>query len=115
MLPLLGSEKPSAVRIIIGHIYFILTRGGNTQLSCNNAELSVQQMKSNMGVCWDLRALSLSDKGSTCNPPRSTEVPRPKHAVSEGSMTLAEDQRPEANLLIGLSQYALQCHSSQWY
>jgi len=28
---------------------------------------------------------------------------RPKHAVSEGKMTLAEDMRPEATLLIGLS------------
>ena len=37
--------------------------------------------------------------------------PRPKEAVSEGSMTLAEDKRPEANLLIGLSQYALQRHT----
>jgi len=28
---------------------------------------------------------------------------RPKHAVSKGSMTLAEDKKPEATLLIGLS------------
>jgi len=37
---------------------------------------------------------------------------RPKHAVSEGLMTLAEDKRPEATLLIGLSQYASQHHTS---
>ena len=36
---------------------------------------------------------------------------RPKHEVSEGLMTLAEDKRAEANLLIGLRQYALQCHT----
>ena len=35
---------------------------------------------------------------------------RLKHAVSEGFMTLAENMRPEANLLIGVSQYALQRH-----
>jgi len=28
---------------------------------------------------------------------------RPNHAVSEGLMTLADDKRPEATLLIGLS------------
>ena len=28
---------------------------------------------------------------------------RPKHALREGLMTLAEDKRPEATLLIGLS------------
>jgi len=47
--------------------------------------------------------MSLSDMDQSCNAPRSTEGPRPKHAVSEGLMTLAEDTRPEANLLIGLS------------
>jgi hypothetical protein len=31
------------------------------------------------------------------------ESPQPKHAVSEGLLTLAEDKRPEATLLIGLS------------
>jgi len=36
------------------------------------------------------------------------EAPRPKHAVSEGLMTLAEDRRPEATLLVGSSMYALQ-------
>ena len=33
---------------------------------------------------------------------------RPKHVVSDGLMTLAEDKRPEANLRIELRQYALQ-------
>ena len=27
MSPLLGSEKPSAVRVVIGHIYYILSSG----------------------------------------------------------------------------------------
>jgi len=31
------------------------------------------------------------------------EFSRPKHDVTEGIMTLAEDKRPEATLLIGLS------------
>jgi len=67
-------------------------------------------MISKMEVRRDLRALSLCDMGSACITPRSTKGPRPKHPVSEGLMTLAEDKRPEANLVIGLSQYALQHH-----
>jgi len=63
----------------------------------------MQQMISKMRVRRDLQAMSLSNKDRSCNAPRSTEVPRHKHAVSEGLMTLAEDKRPEANLLIGLS------------
>jgi len=63
----------------------------------------MQQMIRKMPVRRDLRALSLNDRDQSCNAPRSTETPRPKHAVSEGLMTLAEDKRPEANLLIGLS------------
>jgi len=66
-----------------------------------------------MLVLRDLWALLPRDKDSFWNTPRSTEAPRPKHDVSEGSMTLAEDKRPEANLLIGLSQYALQPHTSR--
>jgi len=44
--------------------------------------------------------------------PQSTEVLRPEHAVSEGLMTWAEDKRPEETLLIGLSQYRFQRHTS---
>jgi hypothetical protein len=36
---------------------------------------------------------------------------RPKDAVSEGLMMLAEDQRPEANRLIDLRLHALQHHT----
>ena len=36
---------------------------------------------------------------------------RPKHTVSERLMTLAEDKRPKANLLIMLSEYTLQRHA----
>jgi len=60
-------------------------------------------MISKMLVCRDLWALSLSDRDQSCNAPRSTEAPKPKHAISEGLMTLAEDWRPEATLLIELS------------
>jgi len=60
-------------------------------------------MISKMWVRRDLRAVSLSNMDQSCNAPWSTEAPRPKHAVSEGLMTLAEDNRPEATLLIGLS------------
>jgi len=67
-------------------------------------------MISKMDVRRDLQALSLGDMDSSCNAPRPTEVPRPKHALSKGFMTSAEDERPEANLLIGSSQYALQSH-----
>jgi hypothetical protein len=35
--------------------------------------------------------------------PRITEVPDPKHVVPEGLLALAEEMRPEATLLIGLS------------
>jgi hypothetical protein len=40
--------------------------------------------------------------------PGQRERSRPKHDVSEGIMTSADDMRPEATLLIGLSKYALQ-------
>ena len=39
----------------------------------------------------------------------------PNHAVSDGLMTLAEDKRPEANRLIELRPYALQCHTRYKY
>ena len=73
----------------------------------------MQQMISNMLVCRDLQTLTLGDRDSFCNTPWSTEVPRPKYAVSVGLMTLAEDKRPEANLLIGLSEYAFQHYTSR--
>ena len=37
---------------------------------------------------------------------------RPKHAVSEGLMPLAEDKRSDTTLLISLSYYASQHHTS---
>jgi len=70
-------------------------------------------MISKMGGSRDLRAMSISTRYSSCNVPRSTEVLRTKHTQSEGLMTLAGDMRPEANLLIGLGQYALQLHTGQ--
>ena len=35
--------------------------------------------------------------------PGQTEQSRPKHDLTEGIMTLAENSRPEATLLIGVS------------
>jgi len=40
---------------------------------------------------------------------------RSKHAVSAGLLTLAEDERPEANHLIEWSQNALQRHTLYKY
>jgi hypothetical protein len=40
--------------------------------------------------------------------PGQREYSRPEHDVTEGIMTSADDMRPEATLLIGLSYYALQ-------
>jgi hypothetical protein len=40
--------------------------------------------------------------------PGQREESRPKHDVTEGIMTSADDTRPEATLLIGLSYHALQ-------
>jgi len=43
--------------------------------------------------------------------PSQGERSRPRHDLSEGIITLADDMRPAATLLIGLSWYALQCQS----
>ena len=64
-----------------------------------------------MHVCGNWPAHALSGENSLRRSP-DHERSRPKHAVSEELMTLAEDKKPEANLLIGLSQYASQCHTS---
>jgi len=40
--------------------------------------------------------------------PGQREQSRPKHDVTEGTMTLAYDMRPEATLVIGLTWYELQ-------
>jgi hypothetical protein len=42
---------------------------------------------------------------------RSTEVLRPKNAVSVGLLTLAKYESPEANLLVESKSYALQRHT----
>jgi hypothetical protein len=47
--------------------------------------------------------------------PGQRERSRPKYYVTEGVMTSAEDMRPEATLLIGLSYYALQCQTRILY
>ena len=55
-----------------------------------------------MRECGNLQAHVLSGENTLQLSPAYRRS-RPKHAVSEGLMTLAEDQRPEATLLIGLS------------
>jgi len=50
----------------------------------------------------DRRTLSLRDREQCAHSPDHGS-PDPKHAVHEGLMALAEDMRPEATLLIGLS------------
>jgi len=58
---------------------------------------------------WDLHTHALRGENNLWHSPvygRSG----PKHGVSEGLITLAEDKRREANLLVGSSQYAVQRH-----
>jgi len=50
----------------------------------------------------DRPTLSLRDKGR-CAHSQDHRSLDPKHAVREGFMALADDMRPEATLLIGLS------------
>jgi hypothetical protein len=47
--------------------------------------------------------------------PGQRQGSRPKHDVTEGCMTSAEDMRPEATLLIGLSTNALQRQTGNLY
>jgi len=50
----------------------------------------------------DLKAHVLSGGNTLRHSPVYGRL-RPKHVVSEGVLTLADDKRPEATLLIGLS------------
>jgi hypothetical protein len=47
--------------------------------------------------------------------PGQRERSRPKYDVTDGFMTSADDTRPEATMLIGLSAYALQCQTRILY
>jgi hypothetical protein len=47
--------------------------------------------------------------------PGQREEARPKHDVTERFMTLADDERPEATLLINLGWYALQRQTGMLY
>jgi len=58
----------------------------------------------------DLGAYALGGKNSTWQYLVYGRL-RPKHAVSEGSMTLAEDMRPEANRNIDRKPFGLYCHT----
>jgi hypothetical protein len=47
--------------------------------------------------------------------PGPREWSRPEHDVNAGVMTLADDKRPEATLLIAFSEYAVQCQTHNRY
>jgi hypothetical protein len=47
-------------------------------------------------ITWNLQLTRTSGE-TYCGNTLLTEVPKPKHAVSEGLLALAEDKRPEAN------------------
>jgi hypothetical protein len=86
----------------------------NTQLSCDNAELRMQQTRMQYASRRDLQAYGLNGMN---NWRHSTFYgrSRPEHAVSERVMALAEGKRPEAYWFIGLRQLALQRHTWQEY
>jgi hypothetical protein len=58
---------------------------------------------------WDLHHHT-QNVGIRCGTLRSTEEPRPKHAVTEGLLALAEDTRPGADWCIELRLHASQRH-----
>jgi len=60
----------------------------------------VQQTLLQYAIEWDLQAHALSGDNSLRHSPVYGRL-RPKHAVSEGLKTLAEDIRPEANQIVG--------------
>jgi hypothetical protein len=61
-----------------------------------------QQSIVNMRVCGIVVLLPQAIRETDATPGQR-EKSRPKHDVTEGIMTSAEDMRPEATLLIGLS------------
>ena len=63
-----------------------------------------------MRVSWDLWASSLCDRIHPVTNAWSKEMQRPKHAVSDVLMALAEDKGPEENRLIESRPYALKRH-----
>jgi len=66
------------------------------------SDTQTQQLTFNMQVCGSL-SLSSQAIRVTVVLPGQREQSRPKHDVSERIMMLAEDERPEATLFIGLS------------
>ena len=66
------------------------------------SDTQTQQSLVNMQVSGTLGLLSQKIR-KTRVLPGQRELSRPKHDVIEGIMTLADDKRPEATLLIGLS------------
>jgi hypothetical protein len=69
---LLGSEKPSAVCVIVGHTHYKLVWRDNTQLECDYTERRVQQTLMLYASTRDLQAHMLSGE-STFGTCRSTE------------------------------------------
>jgi hypothetical protein len=62
----------------------------------------MQQIITQYVINWDLQAHKLSS-GNTLEYALVYRRSRPKHAVSERLLTLAEDMMPEATLIIVLS------------
>ena len=58
----------------------------------------------------DQKAYAVSGRNTLQHAPVYRRL-RPKHAESEGLLALAEDERPEATLLMGVSWYASQRHT----
>jgi len=99
MLPLLGGEKSSAVHIFIGHTYFTLPKGQHV-VRCDYAELPVGQTITQYTTKRDLQDYKSSGEITLYHSP-VYRMSGPKHAVSGGLMTLAQDRRPEANTARG--------------
>ena len=94
--------------MIIRHTSYILIAGQHTdKLRLHRILCAADDMQN--ASTRDPQAHALSGGNTLQHSPVYRRC-RPKHAVSEGLTTLADDKRPEAYLLIGLSQYPLQGH-----
>jgi len=95
--------------MIIGHTYYIVIVGQHTgKLRLRSIMCAADDTHN--ATTRDLHAHSLSGEHILQHTLAYRRL-RPKHVVSVRLMTLAEDKSPEANLLIGMSQYALQRHT----
>jgi len=97
------------VRIFIGHDYFTKLAGQYiVKLRLRRITCAADVMQ--YATKRDLQAYAQSGENNLRHSPVYGRS-RPKHAVSERSMTLAEDKRLEANRLIELRLCALQRHT----